>query len=122
LNLTVVSTTGCGQSNSVAVPITAAPAVPTITLAPSTVCPSSAGNQAGGPAGATTYSWTITNGTITSATNIQNILYTAGPSNNVGLTLRVGNAAGCTTVNSTNVSTLDVTPPSITCPGNITVT
>jgi subtilisin-like proprotein convertase family protein len=122
LNLTVVSTTGCGQSNSLAVPITTAPAVPTISLVPSTVCPNSVGNQAGGPAGATTYSWTITNGTITTATNIQNILYTAGPSGNVGLTLRVSNAAGCNTANSTNVSTLDVTPPTITCPGNITVT
>ncbi|PYI85562.1 MAG: hypothetical protein DME26_10725 [Verrucomicrobia bacterium] len=65
-----------------------------------------------GPAGATTYSWTISNGTVTSATNIQTITYSAGASGNVGLTLRVSNASGCFATNSTNVTTvLPGSPP-----------
>ena len=40
-------------------------------------------SRADGPADAASYAWTITNGTITSATNIQTITYTAGASGNV---------------------------------------
>jgi hypothetical protein len=122
LDLTVTNASGCTAANSRNVPINAAPATPTITPTPSSACPSSTGNQASGPAGATTYSWTISNGTITSATNLQTITYTAGASGNVGLTLRVSNAGGCTATNSLNVSTLDAIPPTVACPTNITVT
>ena len=63
-----------------------------VTAAP--VCPSSPGNQASGP-GALSYSWGITNGTITSATNVQTITYTAGASGDVILTLTVTDANSC---------------------------
>ncbi len=95
----------------------------TITPSPSNPCPTSGGNQASGPAGASSYAWTITNGNITSATNLQTITYTAGTSGNVGLTLLVSNAAGCTATNSIGVPTfVDTVPPTITCSTNITVT
>ena len=80
-----------------------APATPTITPSPASVCANSTGNTASGPAGATTYVWTITNGTITSAANLQDVTYTAGASGNVGLLLAVTNASGCGASNSANV-------------------
>src|SRR5439155_552828 len=73
------------------------------------------GNSAAGPAGATTYAWSIVNGTITSAANIQTITYTAGASGTLGLTLVVTNAAGCSASNTVNV-TINANPatPAIT--------
>ncbi|HXJ76393.1 MAG TPA: hypothetical protein VNM37_26275, partial [Candidatus Dormibacteraeota bacterium] len=53
---------------------------PTITPTPASVCTSSTENTASGPAGMTSYSWGITNGTITSATSAQSITYIAGAS------------------------------------------
>jgi hypothetical protein len=103
LHLTVTNDSGCSASNSQDVTINAAPATPTITPSPAQVCTGVAGNQASGPAGATTYAWTIVNGTITSAANIQTITYTAGASGNVGLTLTVTNAQGCSASNNVNV-------------------
>src|SRR4030095_12151617 len=47
--------------------------IATITPTPSAVCENSTGNTASGPAGMTSYAWSITNGTITSATNTQSI-------------------------------------------------
>src|SRR5262249_58883967 len=73
------------------------------------------GTPAAGPAGATTYAWTITNGTITSATDIQTIPYTAGTSGNVQLDLTVTNASGCSASNSIQVPINAVpAPPTIT--------
>jgi predicted outer membrane repeat protein len=120
LTLRVSNASGCFATNSANVPINAVPATPTITPTPSNVNPNSTGNQAGGPGGATTYSWTISNGTITSATNIQTITYTAGASGNVGLTLRVSNASGCFATNSANVP-INI-PPAITSTNKTTFT
>ena len=77
---------------------------PTITPTPTEVCANSTGNQASGPAGASSYAWTIMNGTITSATNLQTISYTAGATGNVTLNLTVTNASGCSASNSTLVT------------------
>src|SRR5205085_650991 len=93
LTLTVTNAAGCSATNSVNVTINANPATPAITPAPAQVCANSIGNTASGPVGATTYAWSISNGTITSATNTQNITYTAGATGTVGLTLTVTNAA-----------------------------
>ena len=75
----------------------------TVVVDPPAVCANSTGNQARGPAGAASYAWSITNGAITSATNIQTITYTAGSSGNVGLTLLVTTAPGCAASNSVDV-------------------
>jgi hypothetical protein len=77
-------------------------AAPTITPTPTPVCANSTGNTASGPAGMSTYAWSITNGTITSATNIQTITYSAGASGNVGLTLNTVDAT-CPRSGSINV-------------------
>jgi len=89
----------------------------TITPTPALVCPNSTGNTASGPAGATSYSWSITNGTITSATNIQTITYTAGASGNVALTLNIVEAGGCQKSANTNVP-IDTPPAQPTISGN----
>src|SRR5204862_460354 len=106
---------GCTASNTANVPINPSPATPPITPNPAQVCANSIGNTASGPAGATTYAWSIVNGAITSATNIQTITYTAGASGTVGLTLTVTNASGCSATNSVNV-TINPSPatPTIT--------
>jgi hypothetical protein len=115
LTLVVTNASNCSATNTVNVTINATPAAPTITPTPATVCANSTGNSAGGPAGATTYAWSIVNGTITSASNIQTITYTAGASGTVGLTLVVTNASNCSATNTANV-TINAKPatPAIT--------
>ncbi len=103
LSLTTTSAAGCSNNSSVMVPINALPSAPIITPSPTQVCGNSTGNTASGPAGATTYAWTITNGTITAGMTSQNVTYTAGATGNVGLMLTVTNAAGCSATNSISV-------------------
>lgn len=109
LGLTVFNGGGCSASNGVSVPISAAPAVPAITLNPTTVCPNYPGNQASGPAAAN-YAWTINNGTITGPANQQTVTYVAGASGSVMLGLTVFNAAGCSAFNSVNVPIMPAPP------------
>ncbi len=74
-----------------------------ITPAPAQVCSASSGNTASGPAGATSYAWSITNGTIQGSTTSQSISYTAGASGNVTLTLSIVAPNACQATNSTTV-------------------
>jgi len=92
----------------------------TITPGAATVCDNSTGNTASGPAGMTTYSWSITNGSITSATNIQSITYTAGASGNVQLTLSVVAPSGCMDTDNTNVPIIMTPPQPTITPGGPT--
>jgi hypothetical protein len=91
-------------------------------------CPNSTGNTASGPAGATSYSWSITNGTITGDVSSQTVTYTAGASGNVGLTLNIVEAVGCHKSGSVNVSippAASITPggPTTFCAGgSVTLT
>ncbi|MBX7222137.1 MAG: hypothetical protein K1Y36_19450, partial [Blastocatellia bacterium] len=63
LGLNMVNSTGVSQSvtnlpfTGQTYTVNAPPATPTITPTPASVCASSTGNQASGPAGATTYAW-----------------------------------------------------------------
>ncbi len=75
----------------------------TITPGAPQACANSTGNTASGPAGATSYSWSITNGTITGGASLQTVTYTAGASGNVGLTLNIVEAVGCHKSGSINV-------------------
>jgi hypothetical protein len=77
---------------------------------PSSVCAWSPGNSASGPGGMTSYLWSITNGTITSASNISTITFVAGPAGNVTLGLTVVSPAGCSANGSTNVA---IVPPPV---------
>lgn len=90
------------------------PEVPTITPLPPVVLANSTTNQASGPGGATAYAWTISNGVITSATNLQTITYTAGAAGNVTLNLTIFNAGGCGAGNSILVA---ITAPPAAEPG-----
>src|SRR5262249_39322159 len=114
LDLTVTNA-ACAASNSLNLNINDSPASPTITPSASEVCANSTGNTADGPAGATTYAWSITNGTITSATNAQSISYTAGASGTTTLHLTVTNDSNCSATNSLDI-TVDPAPaaPTIT--------
>jgi hypothetical protein len=103
LTLVVTNASGCSASGSITTAINPNPAAPTITPATASVCTLSTGNTASGPAGATTYAWSIANGTITSATNAQAVTYTAGASGSVQLTLEVTNASGCSASSSLSV-------------------
>jgi IPT/TIG domain/Carboxypeptidase regulatory-like domain/PKD-like domain len=76
---------------------------PAITPTPAQVCANSTGNTASGPAGATSYSWSITNGAVTGGGTTQTVTYTAGASGNVGLLLNVVLPNGCHQSNSVNV-------------------
>jgi hypothetical protein len=77
--------------------------VATITPNPASVSAGSSGNQASGPAGMASYAWTIANGSITSANNLQTITYTSGMEGSVTLGLTVFNPAGCTASGSAMV-------------------
>ncbi|MBV9493437.1 MAG: carboxypeptidase regulatory-like domain-containing protein, partial [Acidobacteria bacterium] len=77
--------------------------VPTVTPTPAQVCAGSTGNTASGPAGMSSYAWSITNGTITSATNAQSVTYTAGSAGSAVLSLTVTSASGCQTVGTATV-------------------
>jgi uncharacterized repeat protein (TIGR01451 family) len=90
------------------------PEIPTITPLPPVVLANSTTNQASGPGGATAYAWTISNGVITSATNLQTITYTAGAAGNVTLNLTILNAGGCGAGNSIQVA---ITAPPAEQPG-----
>jgi hypothetical protein len=89
----------------------------TITPTPAAVCTNSAGNTASGPAGATSYAWSITNGTIVGSATSQSVTYTAGASGTVGLFLDVVEAAGCHKSGSANV-TINPVPATPTISGN----
>jgi hypothetical protein len=97
-----VDAPGAGCTLTQVVPC-APPPTPAITANPSPVAASSTGNTATGPAGASSYSWTISNGTITSATNAQAITYTAGAAGSVVLGLTVTSDTGCSATNTLQV-------------------
>ena len=90
----------------------------TITPTPAQVCPNSTGNTASAPAGATSYSWSITNGTITGGATSQTVTYTAGASGNVSLMLMLTAANTCPASNSISVPI--VSPPATPTVGGTT--
>ncbi len=110
----------CGRS------VTSTNAVLTVNVTPSavigaplSVCGGSTGNTAWVPLAspAATYSWSITNGTITSSTTTNLITFTAGASGTVTLSVTVTGSGGCSSSGSANV-TANASPatPTITVP------
>ena len=103
----------------------------TITPASSQVCSNSTGNTAAGPGGMTSYDWNITNGSITSAANIQAITYNAAATSplTLGLTVTAPNACIVSGSAPITVNPLPPTPTitpggptTFTYPGNVTLT
>jgi hypothetical protein len=83
------------------------------------VCPLSNANSADGPAGATSYAWSIVNGSINGSTTSQSITFTAGASGNVQLLLEIVEPAGCHKSTSLNIP-IDVVPTPTITPGGPT--
>ena len=92
-----------GTTNAVVNPTPSA----TIT-APVSVCPNSGGHSASVPdAGiGSTYSWSVTNGTITAGAGTRSITFLAGASGSVMLGVTIQDGNGCGSMSSTNVSIL----------------
>jgi len=93
---------------------------PTITPTPAAVCANSSGNTASAPAGSTSYSWSITNGTINGSSTSQSVSYTAGASGNVGLLLNTIEPNGCQKSASINVPINPIPPQPVITPGGPT--
>jgi peptidoglycan/xylan/chitin deacetylase (PgdA/CDA1 family) len=74
---------------------------------PDSVCAGSTNTVYSGPAGMTSYSWSISGGTIDGPTTEQNVSVTAGSGPSLTLTLTGTNAAGCS---STCTKTVIVNP------------
>jgi Domain of unknown function DUF11/PKD-like domain len=114
-----VTAGGCTSTATHNVTIVANPAA-TIT-APSSVCASAAGNTASVAAQAgATYNWSISGGTITSATNTNAITFTAGASGSVTLNVTVA-AGSCTSNGSTTIPIVSslavaIAGPNSACP------
>ena len=85
--------------------VTASPSA--VITAPSSVCPNSPGHTASVPnAGVgATYTWSITNGTITGGGGTRTITFTAGASGTVTLNVTVA-SGGCSSMGSKNVTVL----------------
>jgi hypothetical protein len=103
VTLTVIGP--CGTTTQTVQIIVCNPPSAVIT-APSSVCHDSTGNAASVPdAGAgASYSWGITNGTITGGTGTNAITFSAGPTGPVQLTVTVTAAAGCPTSGNATVT------------------
>jgi probable HAF family extracellular repeat protein len=74
-------------------PVAAGPPPPEITAA-SRACAGSTGNTASGPASETSYSWTITGGTIASGANSQTVTYDVDPSGSADVVLSLSAPTG----------------------------
>ncbi|HYK01729.1 MAG TPA: hypothetical protein VE974_08235 [Thermoanaerobaculia bacterium] len=97
-SVTVTNGFGCTGSDSHPVNVSSTP-VATI-AAPANLCAGAAGQGASVAAQAgATYAWTITNGTITSAANLDAITFKAGGSGNLTLDVTVTKGACVTTGN-----------------------
>ncbi|MBK8923534.1 MAG: hypothetical protein IPM81_18880 [Saprospirales bacterium] len=89
---------------------------------PAQVCPG-ASTQHCAPPGASSYAWSISGaGSISGPDNQQCVTVTAHAdcNSNYTLSLFVGNAF-CGSICSRSVTVQDITPPAITCPGDVTV-
>ena len=119
LGVTVTSAAGCQAAGSAPVPIDQTP-VATITAA-SSVCSTSAGNAASvaDAGGGATYTWTITNGTITSGAGTRQIAFTAGTSGSVTLGVTVRTLGGCQATASKPVTINALPSATITAPTSV---
>ena len=94
------------------------------------VCGNAIGNQASANATGTglTYTWTITNGTITSGNGSATIVYTAGVSGSVTLGVTATTSAGCSTLATPKTVSIlaapnaTITVPTSVCPSATAVT
>ena len=95
------------------------PAAAVIT-APAEVCANSTGNTASAAtAGATSYAWSITNGTITAGQGTATITFTAGSSGSVGLTVLPSDGGACPIATTGSESVPIRALPTATLPSSV---
>jgi uncharacterized repeat protein (TIGR01451 family) len=118
-SVTLTDANGCSASDTHTVNVSSNPTA-TITAPPS-VCENSTGNNASVPtqAGAT-YAWTISNGVFTSVANGPSVVFTAGASGNVLLSVTI-TVGSCTSVGNSTVPiapppAVTITGPTAVCP------
>ncbi|MEA2163027.1 MAG: large repetitive protein [Thermoanaerobaculia bacterium] len=122
-NVTVTSAAGCSGSASKTVTVSSGSSSTTV-LAPSSVIANSTGNSASVSAAqnGSTYSWSITGGTITNGDGTPSILWTAGPSGSATISVVVTSgsctASGSATVAITNAADVSLTASAAPNPVN----
>jgi hypothetical protein len=100
------------NTSAAAIHTTTVNATPTTTFSgPATVNPSQAGIVESIPSAGNgaTYTWTITNGTITAGKTTNSIIYNAGASGKVTLCVTVKNSTGCTATATKTVTIVKIT-------------
>ena len=120
LRLTVITANGCVETDDVVLGTVTRPQTPI--SGPLVVCPLST-TQFAGPAGFSSYSWTIAgNGTITGPTNASTVTVTAG-SCGASFTLTLNSRTNiCDTAASLEVAVADTAAPTVTsCPEPVTI-
>jgi hypothetical protein len=101
LDLLVTVGAGCLATDRRTVPVDPAPVTPTI-AAPARVSAGQSGLTASVAAHAgSTYSWSITNGTIESGSGTNQVIFTAGSGGTVSLSVVETNAQGCASLAAT---------------------
>ena len=107
--VTVTAADGCISTGSTTVTVNPNPSS-TITGAPNWVTTTSAGNTASGPSGLATYSWSISNGTITAGLTEQTVTFTAGSTGTLILMLTTTSSSGCHSTTSSQDVRVDPQP------------
>lgn len=108
----------CSVSDTHTVTVTSNPTA-TLTT-PASVCANGTGNAAVPAQPGATFAWTVTNGTVTSGAGTNAIVFTAGPSGNVSISVTVTNGS-CTsnasaTIPITTTPVVTITGPTTACP------
>ncbi len=115
LTLTITDGNGCMSTCMQGVTVNSLPAC-SIT-GPTAVCTSTTGHAYSGPAGMTSYAWTISgNGAINGASNAQNVTVDAGAAGTYTLTLTIIDGNGCTSTCMQGVTVNALPACSITGP------
>ncbi len=117
----IIHSGGAGCDDPICLPVAVTVnALPVCSVSgPVSVCPASTNNSFSGPAGMSTYTWTLSgNGSITAGAGTRTLTVTAAAACNVSFTLSlaVTDGNGCSSSCSHSVSITDNTPPSISCP------
>jgi hypothetical protein len=120
LRLTATDSANCVETDDVVLTVNNNPTC-SISGPLEPLCPNSTGNSYSGPAGASSYAWSITgNGAIVGSSTGQSVTVTAGSlcGSTFTLTLNLTDANGCMSTCMKTVAVDDATAPVISCPAD----